>query len=502
MSQEIVIEPEESSHNHRIAFREDLVLATPVAFVTPALVALNSIVFLIMVIKGVPFFRPGAHQVLGWGANFGPLTTSGQWWRLLTACFLHFGIIHIAVNMYVLLQVGTFTERLFGNLRFALLYLLAGVGGNLAGLYFHPFVVGAGASGAIFGVFGALLAYLLVQRGVVPRDSAKGIATSAGIFILYNLVAGLARPETDQVAHIGGIIVGFLVGCALARPLARGRAHVRPGLALAVAVVCTGIGFAAARHIPPRSPEQTRWYMALLTGKDVTVGRNDRVVYTGTITHDQAQEIAGAMTRSGIFQPAEVAVLLNRDATGATLSIPLRSDGDQSGKPAPANSTGKPEKQSTTLRVMAWDDPKILTMFRTIGPQLANAAGGPPLTIRLVNSTGELKNQVRIPTGEAVVGAHDRVIYAPPFTPASAQAIGAVLKTADVFRDTGALALLSRAQTGTELILVPTRAGWPASVSPQSVQDLAHSLLPIAGSPITIRVADPAGHMQFGATAQ
>src|SRR5438309_8053942 len=170
MAQEMLIEPANSADSTPVSFHDQLVEATPVAFVTPTIVALNVLVFIAMVIKGVPFLQPSAHAVLPWGANFGPLTSSGQWWRLLAACFLHFGIIHIAVNMYVLVQAGTFTERLFGNLRFALLYLIAGVGGNIAGLYFHPFAVGAGASGAIFGVYGALLAFLLVQKGVVPRQ--------------------------------------------------------------------------------------------------------------------------------------------------------------------------------------------------------------------------------------------------------------------------------------------------------------------------------------------
>ena len=195
----------------------------------------------------------------------------------------------------------------------------------------------------------------------------------------------------------------------------------------------------------------------------MTVGRNDRVVYSGASTREQAQQMADAMTRAGIFQPAQVAVLLSRDATGATLSIPLRGDSVESGKPAAANSTGKPEKQST-LHVMAWDDPKVLATFRTIGPEFATAAGGPPLTIRLVNSNGELKNQLRIPSGQIVVGSHDRVVYTPPFLPKDAQALGTALRSGDIFRDTGSVALLTRTPAGNELLLLPTRAGWPASV--------------------------------------
>jgi hypothetical protein len=207
------------------------------------------------------------------------------------------------------------------------------------------------------------------------------------------------------------------------------------------------------------------------------------------------------MTRSGIFQPADVAVLLDRDKGGATLSIPLRADTEQTGKPAPANSSGKPEKQSA-LHVMSWDDPTVLGMFRSLGPQLASAAGGPPLTIRLVSSTGELKNQVRIPTGEVVVGSRDRVIYTPPFAPKDAQGVGAALIAADVFRDTGAFAILSRAATGNELLLVPTRAGWPPSITAQSMQGLAQTLVPLAGAPVTVRVSDGSGQVLFAVSSE
>src|SRR5271163_1670709 len=115
--------------------------------VTPFLIVINVLVYLVMVLSGVPFLFSNGPQLVPWGANFGPLTMSGQWWRLLTACFLHFGLIHLAGNMLVLFWVGNFSERAFGNARFLLIYLLGGIGGSLASVYFHPLTVGAGASG-------------------------------------------------------------------------------------------------------------------------------------------------------------------------------------------------------------------------------------------------------------------------------------------------------------------------------------------------------------------
>ncbi len=186
--------------------------------VTTALIVLNVLVFLGMAVSGVSLTDPTVLQLVHWGANYGPLTVSGQWWRLLTACFLHIGFIHIAFNMYVLYQVGPFTERLFGPWRFLVVYLAAGIGGNLLGLYLHPNIVSAGASGAIFGVYGGLLAFLLRQRAVIRPEAAKSVAKSALIFLGYNLVFGLASPHTDLTAHFGGLLVGFLVGYALASP--------------------------------------------------------------------------------------------------------------------------------------------------------------------------------------------------------------------------------------------------------------------------------------------
>ncbi|MGI4827854.1 MAG: rhomboid family intramembrane serine protease [Janthinobacterium lividum] len=192
------------------------VLSSEKPIVTPILIALNVLVFIAMLVGGLSPFDPTAEQVLRWGANFGPLTESGQWWRLFTACFLHFGIVHIGFNMYVLYQIGFFTERLFRGPRYLALYLVAGLGGNLIGLVLHPNVVAAGASGAIFGVYGGLLAYLLRYRGVANPQAAKAVTRSVFIFLGYNLLYGLADRHTDLTAHIGGLATGFLAGLVLA----------------------------------------------------------------------------------------------------------------------------------------------------------------------------------------------------------------------------------------------------------------------------------------------
>jgi rhomboid protease GluP len=192
------------------------VAVRPASVVTLTLIAINVLVYVVMVVKGVSATSPTGEDLLPWGANFGPLTLNGgQWWRLFTACFLHFGIIHIGFNMYVLYQVGMTTEFLYGRAKYLLIYLLAGVGGNIVSLYVHPLSVGAGASGAIFGVYGAFLGFLLMRRSVIPKLAMAQMVRSAVVFLGINLVYGVMSRSTDLSAHIGGLAIGFVLGCYL-----------------------------------------------------------------------------------------------------------------------------------------------------------------------------------------------------------------------------------------------------------------------------------------------
>lgn len=224
-------------------FREALG-AQPSPWITYGIITINVAVFILMVLNAVSFFAPTAADLVRWGADFGPLTTHGQWWRILTAAFVHIGVIHLLMNMYILLCIGQVTERLFGKAGFITLYLLAGVGGNLASLAFHPFTVAAGASGAVFGLYGGLLGYLLLQRAVVPQRRVAALAKGAGIFLVYNMVYGVSQSNVDIAAHIGGFVSGFLLGCVLARPLLPAARN--SGLRRSLAVLLTGVAVAGA----------------------------------------------------------------------------------------------------------------------------------------------------------------------------------------------------------------------------------------------------------------
>jgi rhomboid protease GluP len=206
---------------------------TPRIGVVKAIIAINLAVYVLMVARGVGWVSPSGSDLVAWGANFGPKTLSGQAWRLLTNAFLHFGAVHVGMNMFALWSAGPLVERIYGPARTAALYLFAAVTGSLASVAVHPLVVSAGASGAVFGVYGALGAFLLRHRGTVPKPVLSRLGRVAGTFIVYNVIFGFSVPAIDNAAHLGGLAGGALAGAWLARPLVPGR----PRAAAAVALV-------------------------------------------------------------------------------------------------------------------------------------------------------------------------------------------------------------------------------------------------------------------------
>ncbi len=203
------------------------------------IVLVNVIVFAAMLADGAGLLEPKSAVHLRWGANFGPVTKEGEWWRLLASTFLHFGLLHIAMNLWALWGAGGLVERLYGNYAFLAIYLFAGLTGSFASLLWNADrVVSAGASGAIFGVYAALGAYVLRQPGSVPVSVLKSLTGSTIAFILYSIVLGAVISAIDNAAHAGGLAGGFALAWLLARPL-EPRKPLTPGRAAAAA------GFAA-----------------------------------------------------------------------------------------------------------------------------------------------------------------------------------------------------------------------------------------------------------------
>jgi rhomboid protease GluP len=172
-----------------------------------------------MLVAGVSPVEPKTAQLLQWGANWGPLSLSTQPWRMLTSNYLHIGIIHILLNMWCLWNLGGLAELIFDRWAYLLIYTACGLGGSLGSLWWHPLVIGAGASGAIFGMAGALIAALYLGRLPIPKAAMRGTLKSLLMFAGYNLFFGAVGAGIDNSAHVGGLVTGLALGALLAKRL-------------------------------------------------------------------------------------------------------------------------------------------------------------------------------------------------------------------------------------------------------------------------------------------
>jgi len=251
--------------------------------------------------------------------------------------FAHAGILHIAFNMYCLYRIGPFAERVFGNLRYAGLYLLAGIGGNLASLYWHPLTVCVGASGAIFGIFGAVLGLIIARPSAIPVHRAQVLTKDAVTFLVVNLVYGMMLPEVDIAAHLGGLATGLIVGLVLARAYLSPEGSLRANRGAASAAVC-GVAMAllvgVATLVPvvddyrleiPRFGATERTTMALfndsltkLKKKDVTQAEFAGMIEGKLLPQWNAQRERLLKLR---IPPRETTVATNRATLGKYMSL-------------------------------------------------------------------------------------------------------------------------------------------------------------------------------------
>lgn len=159
-------------------------------------------------------------NLINFGAKFNPLILEGEWWRFFTPIFLHIGFFHLATNTIVLFFIGTIVERIFGKGRFLFIYLFAGFGGTLASFVFSPNIA-AGASGAIFGCFGALLYFGMIY----PKLFLRTVGLNVFVVVIINLAFGFTVPGIDNAGHIGGLIGGFFAAGIVHFPRIKRRIH-------------------------------------------------------------------------------------------------------------------------------------------------------------------------------------------------------------------------------------------------------------------------------------
>jgi rhomboid protease GluP len=212
---------------------EQLAARIPRIPATWLLIIANLLVFAAMLGQGAGLRHTDNAVQLAWGANFGPATKDGEWWRLGSALFLHFGLLHLALNMLSLWDGGRLVERMYGHGRFLVLFFAAGLAGNLLSLIAQgDRAISGGASGAVFGVYGALLSFLWLERRQLHPGEFRRLFVGAALFSAINIGLGFQVTGIDNAAHIGGFVAGILAGAALA-PSAGPRPGAPPPLASA-----------------------------------------------------------------------------------------------------------------------------------------------------------------------------------------------------------------------------------------------------------------------------
>jgi rhomboid protease GluP len=184
---------------------------------TYALITINILVYLVSALYSYSIVDMDLKILVHMGALFSPYTVEqGEWWRLMSAMFLHGGMTHLLMNMFSLYIVGRGAEIYFDTKSYLSIYLFSGLIGGLASLTMHPESVGIGASGAIFGLFGALAGFFFAHREKISTHS-KAFMKDFGIIIGINLMIGFSIPAVDVSAHTGGLFVGMLGGFLISK---------------------------------------------------------------------------------------------------------------------------------------------------------------------------------------------------------------------------------------------------------------------------------------------
>src|SRR5579863_663193 len=251
---------------------------------TQILFGANVAVFLATALASGGILEISGQVSVHYGANFGPYTLSGEWWRLVTYMFLHGGIMHIAFNMWCLWDLGALCESLYGRWTFLCIYLVTGIAGGLASVAWNPGVLSVGASGAIFGLAGALAASFYLGEFSLPRIAISGTFRSLAFFIGFNILLGFGfnifsggSGGIDNACHIGGLVSGAALGALIARLAPQHDAPLRRATVIgfvALAVVAAGFGVRQWRGGPMRMAREYRE----LDGRSDSVAQLERIV--------------------------------------------------------------------------------------------------------------------------------------------------------------------------------------------------------------------------------
>ncbi|MBI2149279.1 MAG: rhomboid family intramembrane serine protease [Acidobacteria bacterium] len=295
---------------------------TPFTFI---FLGINVAVFALMALAGGSMNEP---TLLAFGVKSNPEIAAGQWWRFITPVFIHIGLLHLLFNSYALWMVGPQVEKLYGSTRFVILYLLTGVAGVTGSYFYHPDTVSAGASGAIFGLFGILLTFGIRYRRSIPPFFKQAVGAGVLPVIVINLIIGFTIPQIDNSAHISGLLAGAALAALL--PFLRSGGEDNPilkGLQVSLlALIAISFYQVAAHYDGPR-----------LSARNLSRGFTE-IISSGSPTQDFIDAINNAQTafeasagdleagRTGGLAQMKTAAAKSIDELGKVPSLASKSD--------------------------------------------------------------------------------------------------------------------------------------------------------------------------------
>lgn len=225
--------------------------------------------------------KPSSEYLFHYGASFGPANIE-QPWRLLTAGFLHGGLMHIMMNMWCIYALGFFTERMLGNYTYAIIFLCSAVAGNILGTTSPQAIVSVGASGGISGIFGALFCFFLVHKKLLNPDMYQRFRKMFMYMIILTVVIGFIMPNIDNRAHLGGFLMGIFMAFFLKQGIKnRFSLNNKKLLSYICALIVLGAGFTAIATIPALAPEPRPMANQLQKFNQLLDIRNDYVSFHG-----------------------------------------------------------------------------------------------------------------------------------------------------------------------------------------------------------------------------
>jgi rhomboid protease GluP len=338
-------------------FRDALRARTPWALATPGLVALNVVVFIWMAFDAGAL--GDAATQIAWGGNFGPRTTNGQWWRLVTATFLHTGLLQLLFTIVGILQIGLLLERLLGPFAVASVYVGGGILSNVVTLAKYPVDVTSGPSGAVFGLYGLLVAstiWGLIHRSpvTIPLKTLKRLAPATVLFLLYTLAAkGLGGAE------LAGLVAGSICGLVVSKGVSESKPPVRRVAATAAATLVLAVGSAVhLRGVTDARPEIER-----------VVAVEDRIA--GAYQKAVSQFRNGRMSAGELAKLIDQSIVPELEAVRARLTALQGVPHEQQAMVAAAEEYLRLRDESWRLRTEGLHKSNLKTLSRAEKPERA-----------------------------------------------------------------------------------------------------------------------------------